>query len=233
MIVKDEIKLFRGVESLEVNILEISVPGEWLKYEVKNTPVCQFDQHSRARVGVKFIDYQVSEKPEYVLYTKVYDKINSDREFRIEVFKTLEELEKIRQQETQINTAYNLMTRNCSYKVEQTFSALKGQMMRRLKFCEEEFIVGLHWLLRHKMINLGIEEAKSFLPGCDLIQKCDYSSADYLSNMFGCLFKGCGRWPDESKYASFNESCTTVSELESQLRIIIPKSKYELDVVKK
>ncbi len=65
------------------------------------------------------------------------------------------------------------------------------------------------------------------LPGCDLKQECDYSSADYLSNMFGCLFAGCGRWEDKANYASFNQSCTTPDLLEKQLGITIPRSSYE------
>jgi len=151
----------------------------------------------------------------------------ADESFRNNVFNTLEELEVIRRKEKEIPTTYNLMTRACTYWVKQDINSLKGQMNRRLKLCEEEFIVGVHWLLRDKMIKMGIEEAKEFLPGCDRLGYCDYSSADYLSNMFGCLFSGCGRWPDKAQYASFNESCTTNSLLETQLKIKIQRSEHE------
>lgn len=221
----NNIIIFKGISDLQVDILEHD--SNSITYLVAGTPICQFDQHSRARVGVKFFNYKVSYDPNYVFYTHVYNMLEKDEEFRNKTFETLEKLEKIRRNEMQVPTTYNLMTRSCSYMVKQDFNSLRGQMARRLKLCEEEFIVGVHWLLRDKMINEGIEIAKEFLPGCDKLEYCDYSSADYLSNMFGCLFKGCGRWPDKSSFASFNESCTTNELLEEQLGIQIQKSKYE------
>ena len=231
MLQKD-VEIFKGVKALEVNILELT--SEHVTYEVKNTPICQYDQHSRARIGIKFYDYKVSELPEYVFYTKLWDRLNEDQEFLMNTIKTLEKLEKVRSK-AKFKDQFNLMTRNCSYIVKQDFQSLRGQMSRRLKFCEEEFIVGLHWLLRHKLIQAGNIQAQSFLPGCDSTGICDYASSDYLSNIFGCLFAGCNRWASQSKYASFNESCTTANMLEDQLSIYnlkIPRSKYELENTK-
>jgi predicted aspartyl protease len=75
-----------------------------------------------------------------------------------------------------------------------------------------------------------MEDAKkiveNFLPGCDVFRKCDYSDTDYLSNMFGCLFSSCGRWPSGTEYSTFNQSCSDVSVLESQLGISIPRGSY-------
>lgn len=224
MIENNGIKIFKGVENLQVDIIDVN-PTK-IKYQVKNTPICQFDQHSRARIGIKFIDYKVSDKPEYVVYTKNYLALQNNEELRNKTFETLLELEEIRNAES-FKTPFNLMSRNCSYIVEQEMSSLTGQMSRRLKLCEEAFIVGLHWLLREKMIKMGLDFANEFLPGCDTIKSCDYSSADYLSNAFGCLFTGCGRWPSHAQYASFNESCTTYLELESQLNIKIQKSEHD------
>ena len=227
MLTNNNIMIYKGVNDLEVEIHEWD--GTTITYQVSNTPICQFDQHARARIGVKFFNYKVAEDPVYIFYTHVYDMLAKDEEFRNNVFDTLEKLEVIRKNEQEIPTTYNLMTRACTYWVKQDINSLKGQMNRRLKLCEEEFIVGVHWLLRDKMIKMGIEEAKDFLPGCDRIERCDYSSADYLSNMFGCLFSGCGRWPDKAQYASFNESCTTNSLLEDQLKIKIQRSKHETE----
>jgi hypothetical protein len=155
--------------------------------------------------------------------------MENDRAFRDKIFNTLQRLEVCRKNALNKDN-FNLMTRACYYEVDQTLESIKGQMSRRLKFCEEEFIVGLHWKLREILISKQLEEAKNFLPGCDKIKKCDYSSADYLSNMFGCLFAGCNRWKDESNYASFNKSCSDRTELEEQLQIKIPKSDYELSL---
>jgi len=228
MLTNNNITIYKGVDDLQVDIHEIN--NNSVTYSVSNTPICQFDQHSRARIGVKFFNYKVSDQPNYVFYTHVYNMLETNEEFRKQTFETLDKLEVVRLSQLTIPTAYNLMTRSCTYWVKQEFTSLRGQMARRLKLCEEEFIVGVHWLLRDKLIKAGVEEAKEYLPGCDRLGYCDYSSADYLSNMFGCLFRGCGRWPDEAQYASFNESCTTNSLLEEQLKIKIQKSKHEIEI---
>lgn len=220
------IKIFKGVQDLQVEIIEYT--DKMIKYTVKNTPICQYDQHSRARVGIQFLDYKVSDLPEYVLYSNLYDRMIADEELQQKFWATATKLEVLRNA-SDLKDDYNLMSRNCSYTVVQDFSSLHGQMSRRLKFCEEEFIVALHWMLRDKMIKAGIKVAESFRPGCDVIGKCDYAAADYLSNAFGCLFAGCNRWPSHAEYASFNVSCTTPKMLEEQLGLEIFKSKYELE----
>lgn len=220
------IKIFKGVEDLQVEIIEFN--DKTIKYKVSNTPICQYDQHSRARVGIQFLDYKVSPNPEYVLYSKLYDRVVSDTELQEKFHNTAIKLEVLRNA-TNLKDDYNLMTRNCEYTVVQEYGSLAGQMSRRLKFCEEEFIVALHWLLRDKMIKAGIKLAENFKPGCDTIKKCDYASADYLSNAFGCLFAGCNRWKSHAEYASFNSSCTTPKMLEDQLNLHIFKSEYEIE----
>lgn len=220
------IEIHKGVETLDIKIIDWN--DKEVEYIVENTPICQWDQHSRARIGVEFLDYKVSDTPKYIMYTHIFDKINSDEQYKQKVFATLEKLENIRKDKDSFKVELNLMSRSCSYRVKQTFESLKGQMMRRLKACEEEFITGLHILLREKLIQLGCKQALDFKPGCDILEKCDYSSADYLSNMFGCLFAGCGRWPSETNFASFNFSCSTYTQLNKQLNTTFPLSKYEL-----
>jgi len=230
VILQNDVEVSYGVVPLDVEILSWNPDSKMIKYKVSGTPICQYDQHSRARVGVKFSEYKVSEKPKYVVYTQIWNLMQKDVKFENRVLDAFEELEEIRSEADVIEPqAYNLMSRECSYVVEQSLSSLRGQMMRRLKFCEEEFIVGLHWLLRDKMINMGIKEAESFRPGCDLIGKCDYSSADYLSNAFGCLFAGCGRFPSHTDFASFNQSCTTPELIKEQLGIDCIRSSYEIE----
>lgn len=224
LIQKDGITIFRDVSLLEVDIISHDEKG--IEYTVRNTPICQWDQHSRARIGIEFLDYKVSETPIYVMYNNVFETLIENKDFLNQTIEKLVELENLRNT-SEFKTEYNLMSRSCSYRVKQTWDSLKGQMSRRLKFCEESFIVGLHWLLRDKLIKLGYSEAEKFLPFCDVIKNCDYSSADYLSNMFGCLFAGCGRWPDKTEFASFNFSCTTRESLEEQLDIKIPPSYHE------
>jgi len=227
------VEIVKGIEDLKliliVNGAKKKVP-DLIQYSVMGLPICQYDQHSRARIGAKFLNYKVSEEPRYVFYSHVYDMLENDKDFRTRTFVNLEELEK-RREEASNKATFNLMSRRCSYAVEQTWPSLFGQMMRRLKFCEEEFIVGLHWRLRDELVEGGVISAKELVPGCDKIKKCDYSSADYLSNMFGCLFASCGRWKSETDFATFNESCSTPEQISEQLGIIIPMSDYEHKMV--
>lgn len=229
MIQERNVILRKEVEELIVNVFNYDDDAKIVHYEIVNTPICQFDQHSRARVEVIFYDYKVTDNADYVLYAEVYERILRDEVYKKQVINNLHALEAIRSKYKQ-KQAFNLMSRNCSYKVKQSINSLKGQMSRRLKFCEESFIAGLHWKLKDELIKIGCKEAEQFLPGCDLIKECDYSSADYLAQSFSCLFAGCNRWPDKNTgYVSFNHSCTLAKELEKQLKINIAKSQYELD----
>lgn len=222
------IKIFRGVENLIINILDFN--DTKITYEVINSPIHSYDQHSRARVGHRFYDVTIDDTPTYTLYTATYDKLYSNDEKLNEFINLASDLEE------KINSvddkkSYYLMSRNMSYKVEQDYASLNGQMARRLKFCEEETICGVFWLLRQKMIEAGIEKAKNYLPGCDITGKCDYIDvSDHLSSLFNSLFSACGRHKtDENIYRSFNESCTTPGMLIDQIAVEIPKSKYEIE----
>lgn len=219
-----DIEIYNALEALEVEIINWSETE--VEYTVKNTPICQWDQHSRARLGVEFLDYKVSEEPKYIVYSSIFNKLKADSDFNKDTFDTLLVLEKVRNS-SNFKTQYNLMTRSCSYRVKQSMSSLFGQMSRRLSFSEEEFIVGLHWMLRDKLIKLGLKQAEKFAPSCDKHKSCQYSKADYLSNMFGCLFAGCGRWPQKTEFATFNQSCTDRKDTEYALNIKIPMSEYE------
>jgi len=225
----------KGIECLDVEILSWNEDSGMISYKITGTPICQYDQHSRARVGIKFKDYTVSPDPNYVVYTQVWDTMEKDPEFKKEVMETLQELEDLRDANEDADiqvepSSLNLMSRECSYVVEQSIGSLRGQMARRLMFCEEEFIVGLHWLLRKKMIDMGINLAEGFKPMCDVTKKCEYAKADYLSNAFGCLFAGCGRWKSHTEFASFNQSCTTPELVKEQTGVTCTKSEYELNL---
>lgn len=221
------IKIQCGVAGLQVEIT--ACDNETICYKVSNTPICQYDQHSRARIGAEFSDYKVSDNPVYAVYTSVFNSMLKNKDYRARVFTMLGNIE-IARELAELKNEFNLMTRCCSYKVKQTWGSLKGQMARRLKFCEEEFIVGLHWLLRHKIMlysNYSDASLSNLLPGCDYKKECDYSTDYYLSNMFGCLFAPCGRWHAGTEYATFNESCTNIEDLQYQLGINIPEINNE------
>jgi hypothetical protein len=225
---KEDVIIYKGVENLKVNILDFN--DSKITYEVINTPIHSFDQHSRARVGHKFFDIKIDQLPVYTMYTATFNNLISNDE-KLNEFLDIAILLEDKIQNAEFKKPYYLMSRNMSYKVEQDYTSLAGQIGRRLKFCEEETIVAVFWQLRQKMIDSGIEFAKDYLPGCDKTGKCDYIDvSDHLSSLFNSLFASCGRWKtDENIYRSFNESCTTPRMLIDQLNLEIPKSKWEIE----
>ena len=119
--------------------------------------------------------------------------------------------------------AFLPMSYHHPYHFSMNFLALQGQCARRMQFCEEEFIVGLHWLLRETIREKFPLMANYLRPGCDFNHKCGYAKNYALSNAFGCLFAGCGRYPSGTEYATFNTSCTDMEAMRLQLGIDIPR----------
>ncbi len=105
------------------------------------------------------------------------------------------------------------------------FMALRNMCSTRMKFCEMEDTVAIAWQTA-RAVSEAYPLLGSFLrPGCDWAGKCQYHKSYTLSEMFGCLFKECGRnsCPDSNDYAEFNETCTNYKDLEEQLGIHITR----------
>ena len=113
--------------------------------------------------------------------------------------------------------AFLPMSYHHSYHFSQNLLALQGQCARRMSFCEEEFISGLHWMIRETVKEKFPLIANYLRPACDFSGKCLYAKSYSLSNAFGCLFASCGRHQSGTAYATFNESCTNIEVLEQQL----------------
>ena len=198
-------------------------------WRVIGLPRHAFDQHARARIGTAF--YSIGSRDNskldasLILYTKLYDKYyKRDPVFARHINEMKEIYAKIvndGQGTWQIARAFLPLSYHHPYVFSQNYLALQGQCARRMKFCEEEFIVGLHWMLRESVKEKFPLLADYLRPGCDYSKQCDYAKSYSLSNAFGCLFASCGRWPAGTTYATFNESCTDKVELEKQLGIHI------------
>jgi thymidylate synthase ThyX len=105
------------------------------------------------------------------------------------------------------------------------YASLSGVCRNRMKFCEMEDVVATAWLMA-KAVSEKFPLLGAYLrPGCDFGGKCQYHRSYTLSEMFGCLFKECGRnpCPDSDGYAEFNETCTNYKDLEEQLDIHITR----------
>lgn len=112
------------------------------------------------------------------------------------------------------------------------YMALRGFMSKRLKFCEQEDTVAVAWLMKKRITEKFPLLGDHLVPGCDTKGKCDYHEAESMAEAFGCLFAGCGRWPDPYPYASFNESCSDEKTIAKQLNIDIPDGETSRILIK-
>lgn len=111
------------------------------------------------------------------------------------------------------------------YSFSINFMALKNMCSTRMKFCEMEDTVAIAWLIA-RQVSYKFPLLGSYLrPGCDWGGKCQYHKSYTMSEMFGCLFKECGRneCNDSNDYSEFNETCTNYKDLEEQLGIHITR----------
>lgn len=219
--------------ALQGNTLPQALESVKFVFKVQGSPRHCFDQHARARVGSTF--YSIGCRDNFktdsrmILYTSLYDQMQKDKRFGRDIEQHLCEMKLLYEQivshkgSAQTARAVLPMCYHHPYFFAQDLLSLKGQCSRRMQFCEEEFIVGVHWLIREEIKRKFPLIADFLRPGCDNSKKCGYAKDYALSNAFGCLFAGCGRWPSQTEYATFNESCTNQNALEFQLKIRIPK----------
>lgn len=215
--------------ALQGNTLPQALESVKFVFKVQGTPRHCFDQHARARVGSTFYSIGCRDNSKLdssmILYTQLYDKMEKDRRFKNTMNQHFAEMKLLYEQiinrkgSWQTARAILPMCYHHPYFFAQDLLSLKGQCARRMCFGEEEFIVGVHWLIREEIKKKFSLIADFLRPGCDSSKKCGYAKDYALSNAFGCLFAGCGRWPSQTGYATFNESCTSASELEKQLGI--------------
>lgn len=221
--------------ALQGNTLPQALESVKFVFKVVGAPRHCFDQHARARVGSTFysIGCRDNEKSDsrIILYTSLYDQMQKDKKFGRMIEQHLAEMKLLYEQilshkgSWQTARAILPMSYHHPYFFAQDLLSLKGQCARRMQFCEEEAIVGVHWLIREEIKKKFPLIADFLRPGCDYAKRCGYSKDYALSNAFGCLFAGCGRWDSQTEYATFNESCTDGFELEKQLKIKIPNPK--------
>ena len=96
-----------------------------------------------------------------------------------------------------------------------------------------EDTVAVAWLTQRAVADKFPLLGNYLRPGCDKSGSCQYHKSYSLSELFGCLFKECGRniCKDSNGYAEFNDTCTNFKDLEEQLKIHITRpnewAKYE------
>lgn len=191
-----------------------------------------FDQHARQRLATFFsqgvrdnsrldagfripAELHPAHGGDYLLYHDILDYIDTYKELYQRILK---------QGAGSFQSARCLMpigmTHN--YKFSENLGALKSYMAQRLQACEQADTVQVAietWNCVNDVFPLIASHLK---PGCDCAKKCTYHQVSTLSEMFSSLFAGCGRWPDDEKYSTFNRSCSSYADMFKESGLSIP-----------
>jgi thymidylate synthase ThyX len=188
-----------------------------------------FDQIARARIGVVIGSMGWRDNDHSDASYRVAENVWRDPEARRSVMEIVTEEKRL--YHNMVNSGqhnYQNARGHLGIFFEHRFAiafnymALRNFMAKRLKFCEQEDTVAVAWLIRDAV---GMEFpllADHLVPSCDVKARCDYHEAESMSEAFGALFRGCGRWPDPYPYATFNESCSDESVIAAQTKLHIP-----------
>jgi hypothetical protein len=227
----DEGKLMVLLSCLSHKTLPIALEGPKFVFEIHGPSRAAFDQIARARIGAGFnsigtrdnawlrstlrIPHEVANDPEqFEAHKKAW--ISAKDAYEITVKKKREAWQAGR---------FVLPMGVChNFVANFNYLALQGFMANRLKFCEQADCVGTAWLMR-KAVAEKYPLLGAFLrPGCDFANRCQYHQTYNLSDLFGALFKSCGRHKvEDGHHAEFNCACSNQREIEEDLHIEIPK----------
>ncbi len=220
------------LSALTGNTLPQALENLNFQFEVNGISRSDFDQHARARIGFNFESIGTRDNnkldADFLLYNEVIDQCEKDFEYKqkvenwVKLTKDLyEETINLSDSSWQTGRCFLPQSVNHSYVFGCNYLALKGQMSRRLAFCEQEGIVALHWKIKKEVEDKFPLLANYFKPACDNAKRCVYMSGpEGMTKYFSNLFDGCGRWEstkeDDKVYKEFNHSCTNYERLKQQ-----------------
>ena len=227
-----ESRFIVALSVLTGNTLPQAVEPVTFQWELNGFPRHTFDQFARMRIGAAIFsigcrDNNKLDAP-FILYPKLFDEIENNSKLK-EKFEHWVKITKdlyndILETETgswQIARAVLPMSYNHSWGCYTNLLALKGQMSRRLMFCEEAPIVLLFWKMKEEIEKYFPLINNYLRPACDNAKRCVYHGEhEGLTKYFSNLFAGCGRWPDDINYQEFNQSCTDVDKISKVVKIV-------------
>ena len=214
------------------NVLEnkaLPLGNEALQFSfiIRGPSRAAFDQHARMRIGATFASQGVRDNSRLLSGFRVPNEIWRDIQKREEIISSALWIKKVYYLMLKSGEGNSYQAARCimpmgwthNYKFSVNYMALKGYMARRLVASEQEDTVATAISIWNK-INQEFPLLANYLrPKCDWAGKCICNS----SELFGALFKGCGRFPEtEGDYATFNWACTSYDSLEEQLHIHLP-----------
>lgn len=203
--------------------LALEVPS--FTFEVSGCSRSAFDQIARARVGVTFSSMGWRDNNHKNVGFRVPERVYDEPE-KLEKFK--EGIEKSKEiyawmvdegqenwQDARASLPISALHR---FGMSMNYAALSSMCGKRLMFCEQADTVAVAWLVRRRVEEKFPLLASYLRPSCDWAKRCTYHEANELSEAFGCLFKGCGRWPEaDDGYATFNYACSDIDSMSEQL----------------
>lgn len=189
-----------------------------------------FDQHARVRVGAGIFSQGVRDNSRADAGFRVPSEFADDPELLNEIIDHVKAAKDLYSKILEKGNGSYQSARSVlpmgsthNYKFYTNLLALKGYMANRLKACEQEDTCFTAIAIRHAVEQAFPLLASHMRPGCDYARKCQYHSTYSMSEYFGCLFAGCGRWPDdENAYATFNRSCSSHAKMADQGGILLP-----------
>lgn len=226
---------YRVVKSvLDFQSLPNAMESISFTFGVKGLSRSAFDQIARARIGFVFSSMGWRDNDHSDASFRIPEGIYRDEEARRDVM-AVAELEKASYHKLVADGQHNWQNARAvmgimfehRFTCAANYMALRSFMAKRLKFCEQEDTVATAWLMRQRIIEQFPLLGAYLLPGCDFKRKCDYHQADG-SEAFGCLFRGCGRWPDPYPQATFNESCSDEDTIRQQTGVPIPPAAFAI-----
>lgn len=251
---EDTEPLMRFLVNLAVlsrNALPLAYEAPAFMFAVNNVPRWAFDQIARARIGAVFSsmgsrDNCHSDGSFHVQDPIVEMQFSDDADERHLAEDYYDALRKCKDVYARIcdsdrgnwQIARDIfpISNDHRFGVNMNFAALQNFCSRRMKFCEAAHVVAVAWLMREEVAKVFPLMSKFLRPGCDFSRSCQYSKGYALSELFGCLFKPCGRHPvkdNDYEYATFNESCANIEAIEKQLKISIPRGNEDMYQVPK
>ncbi|MFA5174622.1 MAG: FAD-dependent thymidylate synthase [Candidatus Pacearchaeota archaeon] len=189
-----------------------------------------FDQHSRQRIGATFASQGVRDNSRLMAGFRVPNEIWRDESKRNMIISTAILVKKAyyeivsSKEGNSYQAARSIMPMGWThnYKYSVNFMALKGYMAQRLVASEQEDTVATAIMIWDQINKVFPLLANNLRPKCDWAKRCMCHQGDG-GDMFGALFKGCGRFPEtEGKYATFNYACTDYPTLDAQLGVHLP-----------
>lgn len=210
---------------LQRKALPLALETPQFTFEVSGCSRSAFDQLARARVGVTFSSMGWRDNNHKNVGFRVPERVHDNPE---KFGKFVEGIEKSKEiyawmvdegqenwQDARASLPISALHR---FGMSANYAAMLSICGKRLMFCEQADTVAVAWLMRRRIQEKFPLLATYLRPSCDWARRCTYHEANELSESFGCLFKGCGRWPEaDDGYATFNYACSDVDSMGEQL----------------